>query len=222
MINAALVSMTGSFNSQYWQNSTIDYWHSTFGKGDDRGRIQETGGIGGEIQHLTTGSTDVRGSAIFYGSLALNKQTGLFRRRPGPYDLAPGIGYVSEFHYDDNLYDSPPPGFERLTNPLNTSSIDNKSAITPEFLLHQNFPNPFNSSTTIMYDIFDSGNTSLIVYDITGRVMQTLLLKSESPGSYQVTWDGRKIDGTHVSGGVYFARLLMGEYSSVVKMILLK
>ena len=84
------------------------------------------------------------------------------------------------------------------------------------------YPNPFNPSATIEYDLPDHSDVSLVIYDIAGREVQTLISKSQSQGSYVVSWDGATQSGKRVAGGMYFARLQAGEYSSVVKMVYLK
>ena len=94
--------------------------------------------------------------------------------------------------------------------------------IVTEHVLHQNYPNPFNPSTTIQYDLPEHSEVSLIIYDITGRTVQTLVSRSQASGSYEIVWNGRNRDGEEVAGGMYFARLRASEYSSVVKMVYLK
>jgi len=90
------------------------------------------------------------------------------------------------------------------------------------FKIKNPYPNPFNPSTTIEYDLPEQSDVSLIVYDIAGRDVQTVVSRSQSPGSYQISWNGTNRDGQLVAGGMYFARLLAGEYSRVIKMVYLK
>jgi len=84
------------------------------------------------------------------------------------------------------------------------------------------YPNPFNPSATLEYEIPEYSDVSLTVYDVAGREVQTLVSISQAQGSYIVTWDGTDRDGHQVAGGMYFARLQAGEYSNAVKMIYLK
>ncbi|MBC8192845.1 MAG: T9SS type A sorting domain-containing protein [FCB group bacterium] len=88
--------------------------------------------------------------------------------------------------------------------------------------LNQNYPNPFNPSTTIEYDLPDQSDVSVIVYDIAGREVQTLISTSQSAGRYKISWDGTSKEGQQVAAGMYFARLQADEYSSVVKMVYLR
>jgi len=90
--------------------------------------------------------------------------------------------------------------------------------LTPnEFSLQQNYPNPFNPSTTIEYTIPKDGYVSLKVYDITGREIASLVSTYQNSGSYIVTWDASKF-----SSGVYFYRLITGDYSATKRMVLKK
>jgi len=91
-----------------------------------------------------------------------------------------------------------------------------------ELMLAQNFPNPFNPSTTIHYELAETTDVSLIIYDITGREINRLVLEQQSAGHYDVIWSGMNNDGSLVSTGVYFVRLQAGEFSKVVKMVYLK
>lgn len=224
LVNAAIVTLSGSFISHYWQNSTTDYWHSHFGKGDDRGRIVESsiGDSIGNVTYITTGPADIRGSSILFGSLAVSKQISMRRNFVGPYNISPGIGYTSKLNYDTNLFNSPPPGFEYLVNPLNTTPIEPVSEILPEQSMYQNYPNPFNPTTMIEYEVKEQALVSLIIYDMGGRKVRTLVLKSQPLGKYQTVWNGRNENGRFVSGGIYIAKLQTGEHISTIKMVLVK
>jgi len=83
--------------------------------------------------------------------------------------------------------------------------------------LGQNYPNPFNVSTNISYSLAEAENVSLKVYDIAGRLVQTLVDEVQDAGSYTVTWDA-----SEVSSGVYFYKLTAGDYTLTKKMNLLK
>lgn len=88
--------------------------------------------------------------------------------------------------------------------------IDNAVAIDPptqnaaaSFTLMQNFPNPFNPSTTITFRINEAGPVKLQIYDILGQQVRTLLNDHMSPGEYFVEWDGRRNDGQQAASGSY-------------------
>ena len=76
--------------------------------------------------------------------------------------------------------------------------------------LGRTYPNPFNSSTTIPYTIEEPGHVDLRIYDVIGRLVQTLVEGDKSPGPHTASWDGRNADGLLVASGVYVVRLESG------------
>lgn len=90
--------------------------------------------------------------------------------------------------------------------------------------LGQNHPNPFNPTTTIEYNVAVRGYVFIRVFDVSGRLVRTLVNKVQSPrlGGFQVEWDGKNMDGVTVSTGVYFYRMETGGFLQTRKMILLK
>jgi len=94
--------------------------------------------------------------------------------------------------------------------------------IPTNFELSNNYPNPFNPTTTIKYAIPAAANVKLVVYNMLGEVVKTLVNQSQVTGSYSVTWDGTTNFGTQVASGIYIYRLTAGEFVSNKKMILMK
>jgi hypothetical protein len=86
----------------------------------------------------------------------------------------------------------------------------------------QNRPNPFNPTTTIDYALATGGPVSLRVYDVTGRLVRTLVDGEKQPGVYAAVWDGRNDHGQPVATGVYFYRLRAGQNVFTKKAVLLK
>ncbi len=86
------------------------------------------------------------------------------------------------------------------------------------FSLHQNFPNPFNPSTTVGFTLHTSGKTTLTVYDAIGRRVATLADEYLEAGVYHQ----RQWNGSSLASGMYFARLVSGDKVMIKKMILLK
>ena len=101
-------------------------------------------------------------------------------------------------------------------------SIAEEIALPTEYVLDQNYPNPFNPSTTIRYGLPEETNVSLVIYDVRGQVVQTIEAGHQSAGWYDVIWNGETSDGKTISTGIYFARLVAGDYSHVIKMLFLK
>ena len=104
---------------------------------------------------------------------------------------------------------------------FNTSgfiAIENIGTIIPdEFTLSQNYPNPFNPATKIRFALPNSSFAKLIVYDMLGREIETLVNQQLNAGTYEVDWSADKF-----SSGVYFYRLEAGDFVSDKKMVLIK
>jgi hypothetical protein len=103
-----------------------------------------------------------------------------------------------------------------------TVDIDKAAAISHPILLAQNFPNPFNPSTTIRFWIKEAGRVALVVYNVAGQHVRTLVNKDMQAGWKSVTWNGTNSHGNSVSSGVYFYCLKAGGKVLTKKMVLLK
>lgn len=95
-------------------------------------------------------------------------------------------------------------------------------AVPPAFTLWQNYPNPFNPTTTIRYRVPKSGWVQLIVYDLTGQRIATLVNTHQAPDTYSMKWDGRTSIGSRVGSGIYFYRLVQGDHTATGKMVLIR
>lgn len=91
-----------------------------------------------------------------------------------------------------------------------------------EYALQQNYPNPFNPTTNISYQIETASNVSLIIYDVLGSKVKTLVSGYQAPGYHTVTWNGRSDFGGKVNSGVYLYTLKAGQLLESKKMILMK
>jgi len=85
------------------------------------------------------------------------------------------------------------------------------------FQLHSNFPNPFNPTTTIQYDLTQTTEVSLEIYDILGRKIETLVNATQDAGCHQAIWNGN-----NRSSGVYFYTIKAGDKSETKRMLLMK
>ena len=90
------------------------------------------------------------------------------------------------------------------------------------FALEPNYPNPFNPATVIRYQLPAAATVRIVVYDVLGQQVRTLVQGSEEAGFHRVMWDSRDEGGRAVAGGVYFYRLQAGEFTQVRKLLLLK
>ena len=99
-------------------------------------------------------------------------------------------------------------------------STTQEQLIPTEYSLSQNYPNPFNPETRISYDLSEAGEVSLIVYDILGRSIATLVNEFKTPGRYNVLWNGNDILGNPVSSGVYLYQLRSNSFTKTKKMVI--
>jgi hypothetical protein len=100
---------------------------------------------------------------------------------------------------------------------------------TPDkFALYSSYPNPFNPSTTIRYDVKNAGLVDISIYNVLGQKVITLVSENHAPGSsYSVTWNGLNSLGNAVSSGIYYARMTARyennqEFSASQKLLLVK
>jgi YVTN family beta-propeller protein len=114
------------------------------------------------------------------------------------------------------------------SSPTEVETEEEQEIIT-DFSLSQNFPNPFNSFTTIQFNVNSSQLTessavtaTLTIHNILGRKVKTLVNERKSSGTYQVVWDGMNEKGEELATGIYFCRLKLGDYSLTKKMLLLR
>ncbi len=105
--------------------------------------------------------------------------------------------------------------------PKTTLAIKETTTVN-RYYLEKNYPNPFNSSTTISFGIPKSGHAVLRVYNINGDMIYTLVDKNLVAGYHSIVWDGMDNAGQTVSAGIYFFHLQAGEFSDTNKMILIK
>jgi hypothetical protein len=103
-----------------------------------------------------------------------------------------------------------------------TGIAENESDIPLEYALRQSYPNPFNPTATITYQVPRPSEIRIEVYNTLGQKVRTLLKDHKGPGVYQVIWDGRNNSGVQVGSGVYLYRMVSGDYVRVRKMILMR
>lgn len=96
-------------------------------------------------------------------------------------------------------------------------------ASTPKaFELGQNYPNPFNPTTTISYSLPKSTPVTLMVFDLLGSPVKSLVRETKEAGTYQVTWDATNDLGQQVPSGNYIIKIMAGDFTQTRKMTLLK
>lgn len=101
--------------------------------------------------------------------------------------------------------------------------LEEEQAATPlNFQLFQSYPNPFNNKTVIRYSLSRPTEVSLVIYNILGQKVRTLVKGQTQQGLMSTYWDGKDQQGNDLGSGIYFYRLQAGEFSETRRMVLLK
>lgn len=124
------------------------------------------------------------------------------------------FGSINPSFYDAWDYD--------LQKPKTTTGVRSAADRANSFILEPNYPNPFNPTTKIVYNLPRESKVKLVVYDILGNKVVELVNEQQNVGLYEVTWDARDQYGSKVSSGVYFYRFEADQYKKSYKMILMK
>ncbi|MEX1274788.1 MAG: T9SS type A sorting domain-containing protein, partial [Bacteroidota bacterium] len=142
----------------------------------------------------------------------------------GPFVLSPGgsqkVGFAlvaaeSSLTQLQEAADAAKAKWLEILNPVSVEHLD--SAVPLTFGLEQNFPNPFNPSTTIGFRVAREEFISMNVFDMLGRHVATLVDEIMNPGLYQAHWDARTL-----SSGIYYYRLRAGSFVETRKMVLMR
>lgn len=159
------------------------------------------------------------------------------------YNLTPGTYKVGEIRFNrvdttgcitltfrtnsvfqDSITQLNNPANWTFTNPTPCIRLDhltgtngNNNEIPTVFRLYNNYPNPFNPSTSIKYDIPRSTFVQITIYDILGKYITSLVNKQSDPGRYEVVWDAK-----NYASGTYLYKIETDEFTDVKKMILVK
>jgi hypothetical protein len=147
-------------------------------------------------------------------SLSTNRKTYAFSfTMKEPTDNQARLGFDVGVSADDVFIDN-----VFLSEGTPTVDISEENEYAPRsFRLFQNWPNPFNPSTTIKFDLPKAGFVSVTIFDINGRVVETLLEKDLAAGIHELNWDSSKR-----ASGVYFCKLSANGKSQIIKMILMR
>jgi len=140
------------------------------------------------------------------------------------YDIKIDAGErMSWFLRSGNGEDNTLEGSGEIILPSSERFILNKESVIPvTFVLHQNFPNPFNPITTLRYDLPSDALVTLSIYDMLGKEITQLVNTTQQAGFKSVKWDATDSMGKPVSAGVYLYQIQAGEFVQTKKMVLLK
>jgi len=108
------------------------------------------------------------------------------------------------------------------TTTTNVNPIINPNNNNSHIYLLRNYPNPFNSFTTVNYNLNKSGKVELFIFNIMGKEVIQLVNKHQPEGKYQVFWDSKDKFGREVSSGIYIAVLNTGNYKKAIKLNLIR
>ncbi len=143
-------------------------------------------------------------------------QRGAFK---GKINEIPGFLEVSTNQFMDNQ-------IKRYLGASGTSQLsigdNSKKELPSSFEVYPNFPNPFNPTTQIQYDLPEDQHVSITIYDVMGRNIRTLMSSNQTAGDHSVRWDARNDMGESISAGMYIYTIQAGEFRSTKKMVLLK
>ena len=110
----------------------------------------------------------------------------------------------------------------RATAAVTITSAADIAAVPQAFELNQNYPNPFNPSTMITFAIPNEANVKVQVYDITGKLVTTLVDNKMSAGYHNIEWTGTDANGRRVATGIYFYKMTAGNFVQTKKMLFAK
>ncbi len=161
-----------------------------------------------------------------------NNETGFMIQRKNSTNIFKTIGTVpaNQTNYNDTVSysgnyvyrviafnDSAVSGYSNETSIIITSVPVEVNNISLNYRLMQNYPNPFNPATTIEYTIPSAGLVKIEIYDVFGRIVQTLVNSRMAPGIHKIIFNGNKL-----ASGVYYYRIVAGNFIQTKKFVLLK
>jgi hypothetical protein len=143
----------------------------------------------------------------------------------------PGAGTTNTtayYHYSDINVDPGKIYYYRIASEDFDGTVHNYPQVTKStlissvtsFALYPNYPNPFNNQTTIRFDIGESANTIVDIFDVSGRRVRRLVEGELKPGSYNYNWNGQDEHHNDVSSGVYLVTLSSKNYFRAIKLVL--
>ena len=113
--------------------------------------------------------------------------------------------------------------FDNISFYSNSVGVDNRNETFPQgFALHENYPNPFNPTTTLRFDLPEVSNLTLTIYNMLGQRVRTFNMNDTPAGYHSVTWDATNDLGEQVGAGVYLYQLQAKDFVKTRKMVLLK
>jgi len=179
----------------------------------------ETGLPDNGIQYLAANNKNLLGGSIFEGiyfSSDMGDHWKPVNDGLGTGDSSSALDDISSIGLIDNYIFAGSIGLWR--RPLaEITSVESNPTLPEGFELKQNYPNPFNSSTVITYGLSTISDVSLIVYDVLGRKVQTLVNEVKQAGTYSVSFDA-----SNLASGIYFYSITAGKFHLTKKMLIIR
>jgi hypothetical protein len=187
---------------------------------------------GSELVNVAPGSLVANRSDIFFGTLPSAKGTADICIAALGTDaplLAKATGEIARF----TVGQSEQPAVVSF-KAVDLRNLDNKKTdvvvadkyekpfVPKATALMQNFPNPFNPTTVLTYDMASAGQVTIQVFNVSGRLVRTLLEARKDIGRHSVAWDGKDANGSSVPSGIYFCRMKTSNFDATRKMILVR
>ncbi len=151
------------------------------------------------------------------------------RLNPGGYSVNTMWFGFSFMYVRDDVFAEPTDRFEIARDVFNWFQYEmppgccyTDAEIPKAYALAQNYPNPFNPVTTIRYDMKAKGLVTVRIYDVSGRLVRTLVNETKEAGAYSAVWDGRNNGGMNVASGIYFYKMDAGGFSATKKLVMLR
>jgi len=204
----------GVLNSLFISHSGLRNTSVTTSPYEVKASIKSKSGIANTKVYWRTDTT------VAYSQLSMTQVADTFKAYIPAQPLNTKVYYyISATNNSSKTVTKPytaPAGYFKF-NVTNTTYVNNESGVIKEYRLFQNYPNPFNPTTKISFAISQTGFTSLKVYDAMGREVATLINSKLEAGKFTA-----EFNASNLSSGIYFYKLVSGNYSEVKKLTLIK
>lgn len=219
------------------ENSKLSFWYSidaeagsTYPYWAEDGAVVEISTDGGDSWTIISPEDNYPCRASASNTIFLDPYQRCYSGQRGwefeEYDLSPFSGPVSiRFHFASNEQY----GFDGIYLDDIVISTERYTAAEdddqlPGFInnLLGAYPNPFNPATTIKYEVAEMSAVQIMIFDVSGRAVRTLLDEVVERGVHEIIWDGRDNRGNRLASNVYFCRLRVGDFTSTQRLVLLR
>ncbi len=183
---------------------------------------------GNDVKLFWSTATETNNSGFEIQKQVANRQSAVSKWES--IGFVPGFGTTTEVHHYSFVDESLQSGNYQyrlkqvdFDGSFTYSDIIEVEVLSPNvFSLEQNYPNPYNPSTTIRYEIPEQSFVTIKVYDVLGNEIATLVNEEKPAGSYEVEFNIYSDEGQNLVSGVYFYKLQVGNFIQTKKMVLLK